>query len=75
MSRADESRARRAAFHGRRAMSRSGTARLEAARNFLRAELAHADPIAADRAGTEAADALLAIARRPNRSGVRDDAA
>jgi flagellar motor switch protein FliG len=56
-------------------MSRSGTARLEAARNFLRAELAHADPATADRAVTEAADALLAIARRLNRSGVRDDAA
>lgn len=75
MSRADQSRARRAAFHYRRAMSRSGTARLEAARNFLRAELAHADPVTAERAATQAADALLAVARGLNGAGVRDDAA
>lgn len=81
MSRADESRARRAAFHGRRVMSaRPGTPRLDAARDFLRAELAHADPATGQRAADEAADAVARVARGLNQQqttakGARGDAA
>jgi hypothetical protein len=68
-ARADASRARRAAFHGRRCATSSGTTRLEAARAWLRVELAHAGPIEAEQALSQAAVALERVARGLNTTG------